>query len=110
MQTDSFIRRVIRERFRATTVITIAHRLSSAGLTPPDYTRRGSTLSRLIVISDQSRVSVGTEALRSTVADYDRVVVMNQGKIVGQGDPHDLLQTRGLFHDMVQHTGKTPNP
>ena len=44
MKTDAFIQKVIRNKFKKTTVITIAHRLD-------------------------------------TIADYDRVLVMNQGKI-----------------------------
>ena len=69
MQTDSFIQKVIREKFTDTTVITIAHRLN-------------------------------------TIADYDKVIVMKRGKITEQGAPWQLIQSRGIFYSMVQHTGK----
>ena len=50
MKTDSFIQKTIKEKFRDTTVITIAHRLH-------------------------------------TIADYDKVIVMNKGEIVEIGAP-----------------------
>lgn len=70
MQTDAFIQRVIRDRFRDTTVITIAHRLN-------------------------------------TIADYDKVLVMHRGRIVEAGAPFELIQKKGLFYDMVLHTGNS---
>ena len=69
MQTDAFIQSVIRDKFRDTTVITIAHRLH-------------------------------------TIADYDRVVVMSKGEVAEQGSPWELLQKKGMFYEMVHHTGK----
>lgn len=54
MKTDSFIQSILKEEFRDTTIITIAHRLV-------------------------------------TVADYDRILVMHQGKIVEEGAPHELI-------------------
>jgi ATP-binding cassette subfamily C (CFTR/MRP) protein 4 len=69
MNTDAFIQQVIQERFRDTTVITIAHRLN-------------------------------------TIANYDKVIAMHRGRIVEQGTPHELIERKGLFYDMVQHTGK----
>ena len=42
----------------------------------------------------------------NTIADYDKVVVMKRGKVAEQGAPWELLERRGLFFDMVQHTGK----
>lgn len=68
MATDSFIQKVIREKFTDTTVITIAHRLN-------------------------------------TIADYDLVIVMHKGHILEQGHPHDLIEKRGAFAEMVMHTG-----
>lgn len=70
METDAFIQKTIRERFKDTTVITIAHRLS-------------------------------------TVADYDAVIVMQKGAILEMGSPYELIQQRGSFYDMVNHTGKS---
>lgn len=70
METDAFIQKTIREMFKDTTVITIAHRLS-------------------------------------TVADYDSVIVMQKGAILEMGSPYELIQQRGAFYDMVDHTGKS---
>ncbi len=43
----------------------------------------------------------------NTIADYDSVVVMHKGRIVEKGSPYELVEKRGLFFDMVQHTGKS---
>ena len=69
MKTDAFIQNVIKEKFKTTTVITIAHRLD-------------------------------------TIADYDKVIVMSEGRIVEEGAPWKLIEKKGLFSDMVNNTGK----
>ena len=69
MQTDHFIQNCIHNRFKETTVITIAHRLN-------------------------------------TIADYDKIIVMDRGRIVEIGSPHELISKKGLFAEMVNHTGK----
>lgn len=61
---------MLKEQFRDTTIITIAHRLI-------------------------------------TVADYDKIIVMHRGKIVEEGTPHELIEKKGLFCEMVEHTGKS---
>ena len=43
----------------------------------------------------------------NTIADYDKVIVMKQGRIEEQGSPWELIKAKGLFHEMVQHTGKS---
>ena len=42
----------------------------------------------------------------NTIADYDKVLVMRKGEIIEQGAPWELIERRGLFFDMVEHTGK----
>ena len=42
----------------------------------------------------------------NTIADYDKIIVMNKGRIEEEGPPHELIQSKGLFYEMVQHTGK----
>lgn len=42
----------------------------------------------------------------TTIANYDKVIAMHQGRVVEQGAPYELLQKKGLFYDMIQHTGK----
>ena len=67
--TDAIIQRLIREKFRDKTVITVAHRLG-------------------------------------TVIDSDQVVVLEAGRVVEAGRPHDLLQNKdGPFSSMVEETG-----
>ncbi|KAL4462373.1 hypothetical protein ABPG72_003266 [Tetrahymena utriculariae] len=40
------------------------------------------------------------------IADYDQVIVMDQGQVIEQGSPYELLQNQqGHFYLMVQHTG-----
>ncbi|KAL4456646.1 hypothetical protein ABPG74_000753 [Tetrahymena malaccensis] len=69
MLTDELIQEKIRQKFKKSTVITIAHRLN-------------------------------------TIADYDQIIVMEQGKAVESGTPYELLQNQnGVFYQMVQHTG-----
>ncbi|EAS02536.2 ABC transporter C family protein (macronuclear) [Tetrahymena thermophila SB210] len=42
----------------------------------------------------------------NTIADYDQVIVMDQGQVIEQGTPYELLQNeQGHFYLMVQHTG-----
>lgn len=60
MNTDAFVQKILKEEFKGTTLITVAHRLHS-------------------------------------VADYDRVVVMDAGVVAELGHPFELLQKRGLF-------------
>eukprot|EP00919_Chromeraceae_sp_WS-2016_P015900 GHVR01037770.1.p2 GENE.GHVR01037770.1~~GHVR01037770.1.p2 ORF type:complete len:110 (-),score=0.11 GHVR01037770.1:2643-2972(-) len=69
MRTDEFIQRVIKEKFKNTTVITIAHRLN-------------------------------------TIADYDKIIVMNRGRVAEIGEPYELINSNGLFSEMISHTGK----
>ena len=42
----------------------------------------------------------------NTIADYDKVIVMSKGEIVEEGAPWKLIESRGLFYEMVQNTGK----
>ncbi len=41
-----------------------------------------------------------------TIADYDRVVVMGAGRVVEVGSPRELYLRRGVFYDMVRHSGE----
>ena len=45
----------------------------------------------------------------NTVADYDKIIVMHRGRITESGSPHELIQKKGTFYEMVQHTGKNAN-
>ena len=42
----------------------------------------------------------------STIADFDRILVMSDGKAVEFGVPRELLEERGLFWEMVQQSGE----
>ncbi|KAM0254538.1 hypothetical protein ACHAQJ_006699 [Trichoderma viride] len=41
-----------------------------------------------------------------TIIDYDSVVVMGAGKVVEYGSPRDLYNSKGLFYDMIYHSGE----
>ncbi|EGX92829.1 ABC multidrug transporter, putative [Cordyceps militaris CM01] len=41
-----------------------------------------------------------------TIIDYDSVVVMSAGRVVEFGSPRDLFAARGLFYDMIYHSGE----
>jgi ABC-type multidrug transport system fused ATPase/permease subunit len=70
MATDILIQRSIREEFANTTLLVVAHRLS-------------------------------------TVADFDRILVMKDGVTAEFGSPKELLGLEnGLFRDMVGHSGE----
>ncbi|EAR91416.2 ABC transporter family protein (macronuclear) [Tetrahymena thermophila SB210] len=69
-QTDKLIQQKIRERFKNSTVITIAHRLN-------------------------------------TIADYDKIFVLENGTVAEQGNPYDLLQQeKSIFKEMALQTGQ----
>lgn len=42
----------------------------------------------------------------NTIADYDKVIVMDKGRIVEIGSPYELLKRSGVFAEMVEHTGR----
>ena len=42
----------------------------------------------------------------NTIADYDKVIVMQTGNIIEEGHPYELIEKQGSFFGMVQHTGK----
>jgi len=42
-----------------------------------------------------------------TVVDYDKIIVVEKGLIVEEGDPYDLIREKGRFYNMIQHSGKT---
>jgi ABC-type multidrug transport system fused ATPase/permease subunit len=41
-----------------------------------------------------------------TIIDYDKVVVMGAGRVVEAGAPRELYEQKGVFHDMVYHSGE----
>ncbi|OBT53697.1 hypothetical protein VE04_06329 [Pseudogymnoascus sp. 24MN13] len=42
-----------------------------------------------------------------TIVDYDTVVVMDSGRVIECGSPHDLYDAGGQFHDLVYHSGES---
>lgn len=71
MHTDALIQRSIREEFKNTTLLVVAHRLS-------------------------------------TVADFDRILVVGDGKTVEWGSPRELMEQEGegVFREMVGRSGE----
>ncbi|KAJ7254410.1 hypothetical protein B0H12DRAFT_1115460 [Mycena haematopus] len=41
----------------------------------------------------------------NSVIDYDRLIILDQGKIAQFDTPYNLIQTEGIFRDMCQKTG-----
>ena len=41
----------------------------------------------------------------NTIADYDKAIAMQKGRIVESGTPHELIEGKGLFSEMVENTG-----
>lgn len=69
METDALIQRIIREEFRDSTVLVVAHRLS-------------------------------------TVADFDKILVLSDGNLAEYDEPRVLAQKRGSFWEMVKESGE----
>jgi ABC-type multidrug transport system fused ATPase/permease subunit len=40
-----------------------------------------------------------------TIVDYDKVLVLDHGKVVEFGHPHELIQGRGMFRDLCEASG-----
>lgn len=41
-----------------------------------------------------------------TIMDYDKVLVMAEGKAAEFGSPHELIEDNGIFTDLVHATGE----
>ncbi|KND89966.1 Canalicular multispecific organic anion transporter 1 [Tolypocladium ophioglossoides CBS 100239] len=67
METDAAIQRVIRTHFHETTMVVIAHKLS-------------------------------------TVVDFDKILVLDEGKLVEEGQPKDLLSSKGAFWKLIANS------
>ncbi|PNY26761.1 Multidrug resistance protein 1, partial [Tolypocladium capitatum] len=67
MATDAAIQRVMRAHFHDTTMVVIAHKLS-------------------------------------TVVDFDKILVLDEGKLVEQGQPKELLSCKGAFWKLIANS------
>ena len=41
-----------------------------------------------------------------TIADYDKIIVMEKGLVEEVGHPFKLYEQQGLFHELVNYTGE----
>ena len=41
----------------------------------------------------------------NTIADYDKILVLRNGKLVEKGTPLQLLKLEGRFHELVDNSG-----
>ncbi|KAL9973022.1 hypothetical protein ACROYT_G019427 [Oculina patagonica] len=71
-KTGRLIQEVIRQKFKESTVLTIAHRLN-------------------------------------TIMDYDKVLVLDGGRVVEFDKPEMLIANGGLFSELVKHANQTKN-
>nr|XP_036588424.1 ABC multidrug transporter [Colletotrichum truncatum]KAF6799797.1 ABC multidrug transporter [Colletotrichum truncatum] len=55
---------------------------------------------------DKDRTLVTIAHRLRTIADYDTVVVMAAGRVVEAGRPGELYTRKGVFYDMVYHSGE----
>ncbi|CAI4211336.1 unnamed protein product [Parascedosporium putredinis] len=62
-------------------------------------------LGREVEGGDQNRTLVTIAHRLKTIFNYDKVVVMAEGKIIETGSPGDLYQAQGVFYEMVEHSG-----
>ena len=56
----------------------------------------------------QGRTSFVIAHRLSTVRNADRIVVLDQGRIVEQGPHSELLSNRGLYHDLLMQASQPP--
>lgn len=38
----------------------------------------------------------------SSLANYDKIMVMEGGRLIEYGSPHDLLNKKGLYYEMIE--------
>lgn len=41
-----------------------------------------------------------------TIIEYDRILVLDKGKLAEQGTPLDLINQKGIFAEMIAQSGK----
>lgn len=63
---------------------------------------------QMTVRSEFSHGTIITVAHRlKTVIDYDRILVLDNGKIAQNGSPYELIQeNNGIFHQMCKESGE----
>ena len=59
----------------------------------------------------QNRTVIAIAHRLSTLQSYDRIIVMNRGRVDQEGTPAQLAQVPGIFRDtLARHGRRTPAP
>lgn len=69
---------------------------STASIDPENETKIQQAIGRLI---ENKTVLIIAHKLRS-IADCDKIVVLNEGKVVEEGTHRQLLDRKGLYHKL----------
>lgn len=57
-----------------------------------------------VIRADQEQTLIVVAHRLKTVATFDKIVVMDSGKVVEQGSPSELLEARGAFYGLVMNS------
>ena len=53
-------------------------------------------------------ISLGGELVEGTIKDLDKIIVVDNGKIVGQGKHEELLKKNGFYHNLYYSQFEKP--
>ena len=92
-RTDELLQRAVAKSFVGSTIIAVAHRKCLFCEFPPIYSYNNTYYFFSFIGLD-------------TVIDYDKILVLGNGKVLEFGSPNDLINSGGHFLSMVNDTGE----